>query len=145
MYAAASDVQVGAYPDLRQKGRYRVELRAKSVLDPGYIDAALQQMGYAIIDADQWGCSYRHRRDYAKTAELDELEDEAVSAKLVLRSGELDEADTGDAEEQLRSLHDRIQRLCRGDYSQYCYGSPDGLSQLPGDVTVKRDLTYSMS
>ena len=55
------DVQVGVYADLWRKGRYRVELNAKLDYDPSDIDAALEELGYESIDADQWGQTYRHK------------------------------------------------------------------------------------
>ena len=121
MYAENSHVQVGTYPDFRQKGRYRIELKAESALDMGYIDAALQQAGYEIVDADQWGRSYRHMQDYSRTAELDELEDAAALTRLILRGGNLDEADVSKTEDQLVSLYDKISHTCQSNCGEYCY------------------------
>lgn len=132
MYATASDVQTGTYPDLWQKGRYRVELSAELPFDPDNIDTALQQLGYHAIDADQWGQSYSHKHNRNLTAEVDEVEGPTAYVRLVLRNGDLDEADIGHSENQLGSFYDRIYQICRSLCDEYdyeplhCSMCPDG-------------------
>ncbi len=121
MYAEGQDVEVGTYPDLWQKDRYRVELAAGLSCEPADLDKALERLGYEIVDADQWGRSYRHNQDPNKTIELDELEDPAALVRLILRYGDLDEADIGPAEDQLASLYDRICQMCNNRYDNDCY------------------------
>ena len=127
MYTDAPDVQIGTYLDLWQKDRYRVELAAQLYCEPNDIDKALEQLGYEIIDADQWGRTYRHSQDHNRTVELDELEDQAEYIKLVLRNGDLDELDIDRAEDQLGSLYARIHQMCQGRYDDSGYGPPDCL------------------
>lgn len=113
MYAAVSDVEIGIYPDLWRKGRYRIELSAELPFDPGDIDTALQRLGYHITDADQWGQSYSHNQDRSRTAELDEVEEQTAYVRLVLRCGDLDEAGINTTEDYLSSLYSRIYQICR--------------------------------
>lgn len=116
MYTAAPDIQVGTYPDLWQKGRYRVELTAQMPCDVEVVDAALQQLGYQVMDTDQWGRTYRHDQQPCRTAELDELEHAGEYVKLILRNADLDELDIGRVEDQLGSLYDRIHQMCQDRY-----------------------------
>lgn len=132
MYGTDEDVKVSTYADLWQKGRYRVELAAELACEPNGIDKALEQLGYEIIDADQWGRSYWHNQDHNKTIELDELEDPTALVRLILRYGDLDEVDIGSAEEQLASLYARIHQMCRDSYDDNDY---DCLCQ-PASVDV---------
>jgi len=121
MYTDAPDVQIGTYSDLWRKGRYRVELTAELSYDPVDVDAALQQLGYDIADADQWGRTYRHSQDHNRTVELDELEDQAEYIKLVLRNGDLDELDIDRAEDELGSLYARLYQMCQSQYEDDAY------------------------
>lgn len=121
MYTDAPDVQIGTYSDLWRKERYRVELTEELLCDPVDVDAALQQLGYDIADADQWGRTYRHSQDHNRTVELDELEDQAEYIKLVLREGDLDELDIDRAEDQLGSLYARLYQMCQGRYDDNGY------------------------
>lgn len=145
MYAEGQDVKVGTYPDLWQKDRYRVELAAELFCEPADLDKALERFGYEIIDADQWGRSYRHNQDRAKTIELDELEDPTALVRLVLRYGDLDEADIGSAEDQLASLYDRIRQMCNNRYDNDCYEPmycPLGLDTDQYNSLENEKLTY---
>lgn len=121
MYTAAPDAQIGTYSDLWQKDRYRVELAAQLYCEPNDIDKALEQLGYEIIDADQWGRTYRHSQDHNRTVELDELEDQAEYIKLVLRNGDLDEMDIDRAEDELGSLYTRLYQMCQSQYEDDAY------------------------
>lgn len=135
MYATTPDVQVGTYPDLWRKGRYRVELTAGLRNGHEDVDAALEQLGYEVSDCDQWGRSYRHREDPERTAELDELEHEASYVKLILREGDLDKEAADRGEEELFSMYERIYQLClhpdiEEDYHPWC------LSQFQEDYRL---------
>ncbi|GAH83538.1 unnamed protein product, partial [marine sediment metagenome] len=110
---AVPDAQIGTYEDLWRKGRYRIDLTVELSYDPEEVDAALQKLGYDIIDADQWGRSYRNRQNPRLTAELDELEEQTAYVKLLLRSGDLNEADIDRSEAQLSIYYDRIYQMCR--------------------------------
>ena len=114
-------VQVETYPDLWRKGRYRVDLTAELYLDIDSIDAALEQLDYHIIDADQRGQSYIHNQDRSRTAELDEADEEPAYVKLVLRNADLDEAGINAAEDYLNTLFDRIYQICRCRYDEEDY------------------------
>lgn len=137
MYATASDIEISTYPDLWRKGRYRVELSADLPFDPYTVEAALQHLGYHIVDADQWGQSYCHNQDRNRTAELDELEDFASYVRLVLWNGNLNEADINAAEDYLSSLYDRICQVCGDHCDGYDYGPfadllyPDEVQEMP--------------
>lgn len=124
MYAAIPDVQIGTYPDLWRKGRYRVDLSVELPFDPDAVDAALWQMDYHMVDAGQGGQSYSHNRDGSRTAELDETGELAEYVKLVLRNGDLDEAGINAAEDYLNALYDRICESCRSRCKEYDYESP---------------------
>lgn len=119
MYATASDIEINTYPDLWRKGRYRVELTAELPFDPSDIDSALRRLGYHIVDADQWGQSYSHNQDPRRTAELEEVKEQADYAKLVLRCGDLDEIAINTAEDYLSALYDRICQIRRGRMDVY--------------------------
>lgn len=121
MYTNAPDVQIGTYSDLWQKDRYRVELAAQLYCEPNDIDKALEQLGYEIIDADQWGRTYRHSQDHNRTVELDELEDPGEYIRLVLRNGDLDEVDIDRAEDELGSLYARLYQMCQSQYEDDAY------------------------
>jgi len=121
MYTDAPDVQIGTYSDLWRQGRYRVELTAELPCDPTDVDAPLQQLGYDIADADQWGRTYRHSQDHDRTVELDELEDPGEYIRLVLRNGDLNEVDIGKAEDELGSLYARLYQMCQGRYDDNAY------------------------
>ena len=121
MYTDAPDVQIGTYSDLWQKDRYRVELAAQLYCEPNDIDKALEQLGYEIIDADQWGRTYRHSQDHNRTVELDELEGPGEYIRLVLRNGDLDEVDIDKAEDELGSLYARLYQMCQSQYEDDAY------------------------
>lgn len=84
--------------------------------DVEIVDAALQQLGYQIMDTDQWGRTYRHSQQPGCTAELDELEHGGEYVKLILRNADLDELYIDQAEDQLGLLYDRIHQMCQGRY-----------------------------
>jgi len=115
------DTGAEIYPDLWQKGRYRVELNVELQYDLIDVDAALQKLGYDIIDADQWGQSYQDKNNSDITAELDETEADTASLRLTLRYGDLSEQDIESARGQVESAYERIEQICQRRYSQYDY------------------------
>jgi len=119
MYGISLDTGAEVYPDLWQKGRYRVELNVELNYDLSEVDAPLQKLGYDIIDADQWGQSYQDKDNSDITAELDETEVDIVSLRLTLRYGDLGEQDIESAREQVESVYEKIGQICQGRYSQY--------------------------
>jgi len=133
MYTAAPDVQIGTYSDLWRKERYRVELTAELPYDTVDVDAALQQLGYDIADADQWGRTYRHNQDHNRTVELDELEGQAEYIKLVLCNSDLDEVDIDKSEDELGSLYARLYQMCQSQYED------DGYNPLYHSVDLESD------
>ena len=120
MYTKSPDVRIETYPDLWRNGRYRVDLTAELDLEIDGIDAALQQLDYHIIDADQCGRTYAHSHDPIRMAELDEVEGQDSYVKLVLRNDDLDEAEIPEVKDYLSSLFDRIYQL-----SYECYQEND--------------------
>lgn len=144
MYAAISDVEVNTYPDLWRKGRYRVELAAQMPCHLEDVETALYELGYQLMDTDQWGRTYQHRQNPACIAELDESEDAGEYLKLILRNADLDELDIGQAEDQLGSLYDRIHQMCRdrydSDYDAFYYS--EGLE--PSRYPVLQTEQYQM-
>lgn len=140
MYVATPDVQIGTYLDLWQKDRYHVELAAQLYCEPNDIDKALEQLGYEIVDADQWGRSYHHNKGHNKIIELDELEDPTALVRLILRYSDLDEADTDQAENQLDSLYTQICQMCKNNYDSK-YNDYDCLYQ-PADLEADPHYTY---
>lgn len=82
-------------------GPYSAELRADLDCDLTGADAELTALGYVVIDADQWGWSYRHRHDGRRTAQLDEGADPAGPVRLRLRYDGPDEAWMYDARAEL--------------------------------------------
>ncbi len=153
MYGLISDVQdvqIGTYPELWLKGRYRVDLYVELPFDADDVDAAMQQLGYHITDAGQWGQSYSHNKHRSHTAELDEAPEQAGYVRLVLRSNGLDEADTEAAENDLSSVYERIRQICDSCCNEYDYESlirstlPDGVQEpafLLSHYKI-RNLTY---
>lgn len=121
MYAATPDGQIGTYPDLWRKDRYRVDLCVELPFDTDDVDAALQQLGYYIVDAGQWGQSYSHNQDRSRTVELDEVGEQVAYVRLVLRDGNLDEAGINAAEDYLNSLYERIYQICSNRGDEYDY------------------------
>ena len=130
MYTANPNLEIGTYPDLWRKDRYRVDLTAQLYFDIDSIDAALQQLDYHIIDADQRGQSYIHNQDRSRTAELDEADEEPAYVKLVLRNADLDEAGINAAEDYLNTLFDRIYQICRCRYDEEDYDRSHYLMSL---------------
>ena len=121
MYEISLDTGAEVYPDLWQKGRYRIELNVQLRYDLSEVDAALQEMGYNTIDADQWGQSYQDKDNSDITAELDETEADITSLRLTLRYGDLSEQDIESARAQVESVYETIERICQRQYSQYDY------------------------
>jgi len=121
MYATTPGVQIGIYPDLWRKGRYRVDLSVELPFDPDDVDAALQQQGYHMVDTGQWGQSYSHNQDRTRTAELDEIEEQAAYVRLVLRNADLDEAGINVAENYLNSVYGGIYQVCQSRCDEYDY------------------------
>jgi hypothetical protein len=121
MYEISLDTGAEVYPDLWQKGRYRVELSVELQYGLSDVDAALQKLGYNIIDADQWGQSYQDKNNSDITAELDETEADTISLRLIMRYGDLGEQDVESARAQVESVYERIGQICQGHYSQYDY------------------------
>ncbi len=121
MYTAALDVNIGTYPDLWRKDRYRVDLNVELHFDPDNIDAALKQLGYHIIDTGQWGQSYNHKHYHNLSAELNEVEDTQAYVRLLLRNSDLDEGSIGGAEDYLSGLFDRIFQICLRQGEGYNY------------------------
>jgi len=115
------DAGAEVYPDLWQKGRYRVELNVELQYDLIDVDAALQKLGYHIIDADQWSQSYQDRDNSDITGELDETEADTASLRLTLRYGDLGEQDIESARGQVESIYEKIEQICQRRYSQYDY------------------------
>ena len=104
-------VHIETYPDLWRKERYRVDLTTELDLEIEGINAALEQLDYHIIDADQWGRSYVQNSDPSRTAELDEVENLDPYVKLVLRNGDLDESEITEEKDYLSRVFDRIYQL----------------------------------
>jgi hypothetical protein len=121
MYGTSLDAGAEVYTDLWQKGRYRVELNVELKYDLSEVDAALQKLGYDIIDADQWGQSYQDKDNSDITAELDETEADITLLRLTLRYGDLGEQDVESARAQVESVYEKIGQICQRRYSQYDY------------------------
>ena len=117
------DTGAEVYPDLWQKGRYRVELNVELKYDLSAVDTALQKLGYDIVDADQWGQSYRDRDNSDITAELDETEGDVASLRVRLRYSDLGEQDIEAARAQVESVYEKIGQICQERYSQCEYES----------------------
>ena len=136
MYAATSVAQVETYPDLWRKGRYRVELKAELAGDCYDVDAALDQLGYEVTDADQWGRSYRHRDDPRRTAELDEAEAPSALVSLILRQGDLDDEEIPPAEGELDLEYGKLYGLC----CSWPNGADDGRLHTVEEAEYVNDL-----
>jgi hypothetical protein len=123
MYGTFLDSGAEVYQDLWRKGRYRVELNVELKYDLSAVDTALQKLGYDIVDADQWGQSYRDRDNSDITAELDETEGDVASLRVRLRYGDLGEHDIEAARAQVESVYEKIGQICQERYSQCEYES----------------------
>ena len=87
------------------------------------VNNALGELGYEVIDADQWGQSYRHGQDYDKTCELDELEYGDKLIRLILREADVSEPDITDAENRLIAVYENIYRICQDKTDEYQYAT----------------------
>jgi hypothetical protein len=88
MYPVSSCPLGGVYADSRHAGRYAVAAGGCFQGDVDATFAALEALGYELVDADQWGASYRHREDRSRRVELDEWRDE--SGRVYLRLADED-------------------------------------------------------
>ncbi len=122
MKGMTADPQVVTYTDRWRTDRYRVELSVNTPYGVDDIDAALLQLGYDMVDADQSGLSYSKRQDRDCCADLDELDDDLSPARLILAVGNLEESQIDPAQEQLYSIYGRIRQICRKDLYLYDYG-----------------------
>lgn len=114
MYTSAEPIQVRIYPDRWRKGRYRVQLSSQIASDLEDVDTVLGQLGYSMVDADQYGRSYHHSKNSRCTADLDELECEGGPVLLTLSRCELDEPETAAAEQELIGQYERLSKILRG-------------------------------
>jgi hypothetical protein len=108
MYAVSEAPQAGVYADLWRKGRYRVRLSAVFLSDIEQVDPVLERFGYHVVDADQYGRSYRHGENSRRTAELDEVEYEGGPVRLILSYGDLEESDTIAGEQETMALYEEL-------------------------------------
>jgi len=106
MYTTDMDFQIMAYPDLWRQNRYRIELTVKPYNSRNAGDV-LQQLGYDVVDADQWGISYCHNENPDWTAEIYESPDGSEGA--VLCWGNLNRSD-------VYYLQNKMDGGCRGTY-----------------------------
>ena len=121
MYATSSAPRVEVCGDLWEKGRYRVELAARLPCEFADVDDGLEKLGYEVIDAGQWGRSYRNRQDPRHTAELDELDDAGAYVRLILRKGDLEAARLSDAEGEVDLTYARLRAACPARSGEYPY------------------------
>ena len=99
---------VGTYADPWRQGRYCVRLSVELASDLHDLDIVLEQLGYRTVDMDQGGRSYHQTGNSGGTAELDELEYDLGPVRLTLGRGDLDEADTAAAQEELTFLFEKV-------------------------------------
>lgn len=130
MYTTVSQPQVETCGDLWRKERYRAELAAQLPYGFGDVDAALEKLGYEVIDAGQGGRSYVNKADARHTAELDELGDRPTYVKLTLREGDLKPGEIADAEHGVESTYIRLRAECasRAAENLYDIGNRGGVS-----------------
>jgi hypothetical protein len=128
MYAKIADIRIETYPDHWQKDHYRLELEAALDYSIEDVDKALEELGYEIIDNDQWGSSYLNKGSSIEHAELDELEGENPYVKLVLVGSGLEEAQIEPSKVELYALFERIYQLCLGWNQQYSDDFSDNCS-----------------
>jgi hypothetical protein len=85
--------------------------------DPSLLDAELAMLGYAEVDADQWGASYRHRRKSAYRAEIDESADETGLLRLELLVEDMTEPQAAAVCDELQHLYTSLASRfsCTGD------------------------------
>jgi hypothetical protein len=125
MYGTAARLKkTGVYPDRWHKDLYRIELRADMPFDIYTVDSALEELGYHITDADQFGWSYGKANYPYSSAELDESDDPPELPQLILEESSLEESQTEWMREQLYSVYENIYEICRkewylNDYNQW--------------------------
>jgi len=119
MYAKIPDVRIETYPDHWRKDHYRIELETKLGYSIEEVDKALEELGYEIIDNDQWGWSYQNKGMPIENAELDEMEEGNPHIKLVLAGHGLEEAQIEPSKVELYALFERIYQVCLGHSQQY--------------------------
>lgn len=120
MHAKIAETRIKTYPDHWLKDHYRVELEAELDYSIEEVDKALEELGYEIIDNDQWGWSYQNKGTPIENAELDEeLEGGNPYVKLVLAGPGLKEAQIEPSKVELYALFERIYQVCLGWNQQY--------------------------
>ena len=119
MYTKIPDVRIETYPDHWRKDHYRVELEAELGYGIEDVDKALEELGYEIIDNDQWGWSYQNKGMPIENAELDEMDGGNPRVKLVLTGHGLEEAQIEPSKMELYALFERIYQACINHSQQY--------------------------
>ena len=153
MYCTRSYCELKAYGDPWHRGRYCAEMCAELPADADNLDAVLRSLGYEVVDSDQWGRSYRHRRSPNRIAELDELPQEDGHVRLVLREADLDASELPAAEGEMELAYARLcppRHDCDGpsprrsdsDAEEYfCFGGPTGAGGIAARKHPAETLT----
>jgi hypothetical protein len=119
MYRKIPDVRIETYPDHWRKDHYRLELETELDYSIEEVDKALGELGYEIIDNDQWGWSYQNKGMPIENAELDEIEKGNPHVKLVLSGHGFEEAQIEPSKVELYALFERIYQACLDHSRQY--------------------------
>ncbi|MCX6072001.1 MAG: hypothetical protein NTU91_14280 [Chloroflexi bacterium] len=104
MYKACACPVAEVQEDPAHPGHYRGVVCGRIYGEPSLLDAELTTLGYVEVDDDQWGTSYRHRRQRAYRAELDESPDETGLLRLEVRAEDLTEQQAAEACDELERL-----------------------------------------
>jgi hypothetical protein len=115
MYASCSCPRVEIYADPAHSGRYGIAMAGDLYADFSLLETELEKQGYQVVDADQWGNSYRHQHRMNRWAQLDESPDESGWLHLQMREEDL-------AGPEVERIGDELENL----YYQLGGGLPAG-------------------
>jgi len=129
--------KVEVHPDDWRYGRYCTTLTAELSVGPDGVDEALNTLGYDVIDADQWGRSYRGPT-CSHSVEVDDQDDPYHPVRLVMRIGDLSADTIGQASDNLQRCYARLQAHLLTQPADVDY-------DLLDDSPAYRDLAFDHS
>lgn len=115
--------RIGVYADPWRTGRYCVKLTGELQADLESAGAVLEDLGYELVDQDQWGQSYGRGERLEHTVAINEQEHDSAGLDLLLQEADLLPEAVAQVADELAGLYRTIRAWVEARHPPDSYGA----------------------